>query len=298
MFRNVHIGVDGSPTGREAIALAIALAEPDARMTLAHVHGGEISAGGVLNRAFGADGPEAAQRLLEAERDAARISAELTSICAPSVGRGLHALAERQAADLLVVGSHSRGSTRVLMGDDTRGSLTLAPCAVAIAPHGYIGRPSGFATVGVGYDYSSESRVALAVARELAAWHGSKIDALYVVTLPAGTSASTPGDWTQTLENGRKYMQEKLESLKGVGATTVFGRPSDELAAFSERVDLLVVGSRNYGPIRRLLLGSTSSSLAGTARCPLLVLPRTATPEMHLADDDREGSAAPVGTSS
>ena len=159
-------------------------------------------------------------------------------------------------------------------------------------------KPSGFATVGVGYDYSGESQVALAVARELAACCGSKIDALYVVTLPAGTSASTPGDWTQTLENGRKYMQEKLESLKGVGATTVFGRPSDELAAFSERVDLLVVGSRNYGPIRRLLLGSTSSSLAGTARCPLLVLPRTATPEMHLADDDREGSAAPVGTSS
>ena len=63
MLRNVHIGVDGSPTGREAIALAIALAEPDAHMTLAHVHGGEISAGGVLNRAFGADGPEDAQRI-------------------------------------------------------------------------------------------------------------------------------------------------------------------------------------------------------------------------------------------
>ena len=297
MFRNVHIGVDGSPTGGEAIALAIALAEPDAHMTLAHVHGGEISAGGVLNRAFGADGPEDAQRLLETERDAAKISAELISICAPSVGRGLHALAERQAADLLVVGSHTRGPTRVLMGDDTRGSLTLAPCAVAIAPHGYIGHAGGFTTVGVGYDYSSESQVALAVARELAARYDSKIDALYVVTLPAGSSASTPGDWAQTLEDGRKYAQEKLESLEGVGATAVFGRPSDELAAFSERVDLLVVGSRSYGPIRRLLLGSTSSSLAGSARCPLLVLPRTAT-ETRLAGGDREGSAAPVGTSS
>jgi len=296
MFRNVHIGVDGSPTGREAIALAIALAEPDAHITLAHVHGGEISAGGVLNRAFGADGPEDAQRLLEAERDAAKISAELISICAPSVGRGLHALAERQAADLLVVGSHTRGPSRVLMGDDTRGSLTLAPCAVAIAPHRYIGRAGGFATVGVGYDCSSESQVALAVARELAARYGSKIDALYVVTLPAGTAASTPGDWAQVLEEGRKYAQEKLESAAGVAATTVFGRPSDELAAFSERVDLLVVGSRNYGPIRRLLLGSTSSSLASSARCPLLVLPRTATPQTQLAGDDREGSAAAVGT--
>jgi len=37
-----------------------------------------------------------------------------------------------------------------------------------------------------------------------------------------------------------------------------------------------VVGSRSYGPVRRLLLGSTSGKLARHAACPLLVTPRAA----------------------
>jgi nucleotide-binding universal stress UspA family protein len=276
VFRNVHIGVDGGPTGRDAIWLAVALAEPGARLTLTHVHGGEIAPGGVFGRAFGAAGPEAAQRLLEKERDAAEVDAELIHVSARSVGRGLHALAEKRGADLLVVGSHTRGPVgRVLMSDETRASLSGAPCAVAIAPRGYIAHNTGFATVGVGYDYSGGSRAALAAARELAARHGSKINALSVVTLPKG-AATRPGDWAEVLDEGRKYAQEKLKSLEGVDAIALYGLPSKELAALSDRVDLLVVGSRNHLPVRRLLLGSTSSSLACHAHCPLLVLPRAA----------------------
>jgi nucleotide-binding universal stress UspA family protein len=48
-----------------------------------------------------------------------------------------------------------------------------------------------------------------------------------------------------------------------------------ELAARSADLDLLVVGARAYGPMRRLLLGSTSSRLARHAACPLLITPRT-----------------------
>jgi hypothetical protein len=41
----------------------------------------------------------------------------------------------------------------------------------------------------------------------------------------------------------------------------------------SENVDLLVVGSRGYGSLGRLMNGSTSNYLAGHVHCPLLVLP-------------------------
>jgi hypothetical protein len=37
-----------------------------------------------------------------------------------------------------------------------------------------------------------------------------------------------------------------------------------------------VVGSRSYGPVRRLVIGSTSDYLERHARCALLVLPRAA----------------------
>jgi nucleotide-binding universal stress UspA family protein len=50
----------------------------------------------------------------------------------------------------------------------------------------------------------------------------------------------------------------------------------EELAAFGEELDLLVVGSRGYGPVKRLVIGSTSDYLERHARCSLLVLPRVA----------------------
>jgi hypothetical protein len=37
-----------------------------------------------------------------------------------------------------------------------------------------------------------------------------------------------------------------------------------------------VVGSRGWGPVRRILLGSTSARLMREAHCPVLVLPRGA----------------------
>lgn len=52
------------------------------------------------------------------------------------------------------------------------------------------------------------------------------------------------------------------------------GRPADALAAVSTDVDMMVCGSRGYGPLRTLLVGSTSHALVRRAACPVLVVPR------------------------
>jgi nucleotide-binding universal stress UspA family protein len=57
---------------------------------------------------------------------------------------------------------------------------------------------------------------------------------------------------------------------------SAYGQPAEELAVYSASLDLLIVGSRGYGPIGRLIHGSTSQQLARSARCPLLVLTRRA----------------------
>jgi len=278
MFANVIIGVDGSPTGRDAVKLGQVLAQPGGRLTLAHVYGGVPTPGHIVHGRAAQGALEGAQALLEAERDATGADAALEMFCAASVGRGLHTLAERDGADLLVVGSHSRGlAGRVLVGDDTRASLNGAPCAVAVAPRGYVARTGPLLRIGVGYDFSDESHAALAAARALAARDGAKLSALYVVSLPAwGYVAPMPANWGEIIEDDRKAAQQKVTALEGVEASAVYGLPGEELAAFGDRVDLLVVGSRNYGPVRRLVLGSTSHGLARHARCALLVLPRAA----------------------
>jgi nucleotide-binding universal stress UspA family protein len=66
---------------------------------------------------------------------------------------------------------------------------------------------------------------------------------------------------------------------------TLVGNPAELIAKESEDHDLLLVGSRGYGPVRRTLLGGVAARLARTARCPLLVLPRGAgTDPLHLAE--------------
>jgi len=51
------------------------------------------------------------------------------------------------------------------------------------------------------------------------------------------------------------------------------GRPAEALAQASHALDLLVVGSRRRGAVRRALLGSVSSPLVGRAKCPVVIAP-------------------------
>ena len=49
-------------------------------------------------------------------------------------------------------------------------------------------------------------------------------------------------------------------------------------AAVADRVDLLVLGSRGYGPVRGTLLGSVSVAVVRAAPVPVLVVPRGVEP--------------------
>jgi nucleotide-binding universal stress UspA family protein len=279
MFENVLVGVDGSSNGRDAIALASRLAGPDAKLTLAHVRTGELNPLVATTPSLPVEEQQASHELLERERADGGVQAELESIVAASVGAGLHRQAEAQGADLLVVGTSGHGSFgRVLLGDDTRAALNGSPCAVAIAARGYGGQAgSSIARIGVAYNRSPESASALAVAKALAQASGASIAALEVVSIPAyafsGLMAPAIGDSIDTMVT---EASARMSQLAGVDGRAVYGLAGEELAAFGEDLDLLVVGSRGYGPVKRLVLGSTSDFLERHARCSLLVLPRPA----------------------
>ena len=80
------------------------------------------------------------------------------------------------------------------------------------------------------------------------------------------------------------------------GGHAVYGLTGEELAAFGDEVDLLVVGSRGYGPWKRLVLGSTSDYLERHARCSLLVLPRAATQAGAREEPSQSQAAAGAGS--
>lgn len=263
-FDNVLVGVNGTSTGRDAIALADRLCARGGRLTLANI----VLMPTPTYRNFHMS-PVGKDRfeMLERERDATGVTAELTGMFAASVGSGLQQLGLDCDADLLVVGSSSTGPVRrVLVGDDARGTVAGASCPVAVAPHDYAEQADEIATVGVAYNGGAEAEAALAVAREVAAAYGARLLALTVVTPIAGAMRDVP-----TLERAAR---DSLRQFAEVEGRVAVGTAAGELAAFGDELDLLVVGSRGHGPLRRLILGSTSVQLTREARCALLIIPR------------------------
>jgi nucleotide-binding universal stress UspA family protein len=277
MFKNVLVGVDGRPNGRDAIALASRLVDSQGELTLVHVHSGALRPVHIATPGLLAAEREGSRQLLERERATVGVAAELVSVVALSPGGGLHLQAEEQGADLIVVGSTSHGAFgRAMLGNDTRAALNGAPCAVAIASLGYAEHPSPIARVGVAYDGSPESKAALAMARVLAETSGATVHALEVVSIPAyAFSGLVPPVTEESVEMMLQEATSRVQELAGVEGRVVYGLAGEELAAFGDDVDILVVGSRSYGPVRRLVLGSTSDYLERHARCSLLVLPRS-----------------------
>ena len=84
----------------------------------------------------------------------------------------------------------------------------------------------------------------------------------------------TPDD----AESGaRKYLGEVSSTLAGDVPTepvVAVGAPEQVLADESKSADLVVLGSRGYGPHRAVLVGSVSGRLVRESSSPVLVVPR------------------------
>lgn len=278
MFNNVIVGVDGRHGGRDAIALARRLMAEGGQLALAHVYPAQAMPLGTAHRELDAAERRRSLHLLSAARDEAGIEARRICIEAPSVGQGLHELAERHYADVLVIGSHRRGLIgRVFVDDDTRDALNCAPCAVAVAPTGYEERTTAVSEIGVGYNASPESGHALSVARELAVARGAKLSAFEAITLPAYFFSAPTAPVIETIDAYVDEARARIAALGDVEAHAAYGTAAEELTVYSASLDMLFVGSRGYGPLGRLMHGSTSRRLSRTARCPLIVLTRATT---------------------
>ncbi|MGZ4169141.1 MAG: universal stress protein [Solirubrobacteraceae bacterium] len=273
MFRRVLVGVDGRSGGRDAIALAQQLVASSGRLVLVNIYG--IGAFGA-SAALGSQATEA-RHLLACARQEHGLDCRMVVRLDSSPGRGLHKLAEHGRADLLVVGSSHRGGLgRAVIGDDTLAALNGAPCAVAIAPRGYVFGGPICKTIAVADDGSPESALALAAVRDLAQLRHAAIRVVAVVPLEGVPPASVlPTDWTTETVEAMRLERARLGAIPGATGDVIFGDPVAELVRLSETVDLLAVGSRGYGPLGRFVNGSVSNQLARRSHCPLLVMPRS-----------------------
>jgi nucleotide-binding universal stress UspA family protein len=216
----------------------------------------------------------------DVDRDAAAVAHHLVRnherLILADVGTGLLDIAEREGVDLLIVGRcHRSLAGHLLLGDDAHSALHRAPCTIAVAPTGYAERAHVPTRIGVAYDGSAQSQLALQHASTMAERHGASVAAKAVVQLPLYAEV---GAWSLVNSTGT-HLEAVRASLGEVGEVDVsvaVGVTRDVLKAFSETVDALFCGSRRYSTVRRVALGSTSDYLAGHSACPLFVTPARA----------------------
>ncbi len=198
---------------------------------------------------------------------------ELMPVLDPRVASGLHDLARRQDASLLVLGSsHHSGLGRVLLGGTAEQVVNGAPCPVAVAPPRFhedvaIAPP----TVGVAWDGTPAARAALTWAVDLAGAAGFGLLVIHVhPTLAHRPLGRVHGD----LEEGVALARELAADDVAVEGAQRSGDPAGELIAATEsEVGMLVVGSRAHGALARVLLGSVSGHVTRNAHAPVLVVP-------------------------
>jgi nucleotide-binding universal stress UspA family protein len=278
----ILVGIDSTGSA-DAVAFAEQFAEmTGARLRLAHAFPYDDTPSRAANLAFRDALRDEAETVL-ASVDVA--DAPHHAVADVSPPRALHELAAEHEVSLIVVGSTHRGRVgRVLPGSTGERLLHGAPCPVAIVPKGYADAKPPLRAIGVGFDGSEESEAALATASDLARRFRAVLHVIHVFdTNQIGAPAMTTPGWVSLSKETERQQRELLdrrvsEQPADVAVESVFtvGSPNRELATESEAVDLMVIGSRGYGPLHAVMLGGVSHALVRKAACPVLILPRGA----------------------
>ncbi|MBS1883706.1 MAG: universal stress protein [Actinobacteria bacterium] len=273
------VAVDAGAPGRDALELARVLCIATGSDALV-VH---VLFAGPLPMEFALlpeeEAAEATPLFEQARKALTGIEVETRAFGGGSPGAIITSLSEEEEEELdgIVLGSpHRHGPDRLLSGSVAISVLNGAKTDVFVAPPGYADEShDGLKAVAVGYLGTSESKVALRRALDLVDPAG-RIELLTVAEPPLplsfqGEDMTNPTDPEAVLAEGMKLVPEEVE----VEPRRLDGPVAPELEkAGADGVDLLVLGSRGYGPVMRVLLGSVSGHVFRHPTCPLLVARR------------------------
>ena len=219
---------------------------------------------------------------------------EYRAVSGVTAASALTSLARSESAALLAVGtSHHAVVAGVAPGSVSEQVLHEAPCPVAVVPP-ETGRPA-IARLAVACDGSSAAAEALAFARTLAEALGSPVRSIDLVVVEDDEphrilDVRDPGLFVKGPSAASEWVAREARVPAGSAEVRIVRRPGDPatvLAGMSYEYDVLLMGSRNHGPLRRVLLGSVSTRLVREARCPIVVCPRRPQREPDRGDGPR-----------
>ena len=273
----IVVGVDGSRHADAALRFAAALARwLGARLVLAAAY---VSPSSEREDAIAAERARA-EDVAESARLGVEFIGDVRSllVAGATPARALHRAADLEQADLLVVGSSERRRVAGLQpGSVAEAVLHHSACPVAVVPE-RAGEPA-FGRIGVAVEDGVAAYAALDLALRIAAGVGGgrpELDLLHIA--PPDVAFLRPG--VPAPEPEYDYTPPWLESIAGEASEHVptnvvqdAGHAGRRLVQRASGLDLLVMGSRDLGGVRRLVLGSTSAYVVRNAGCPVIVVP-------------------------
>ncbi len=281
MFDRIVVGYAGDQAGRDAVRLAAGLAA---------LLGSEMTVVFPYHPLLASVSGDAAEKQVREEVTA--LTAGIEGLASPTYHwtssswpiHGLHEMALHGEAELIVLGSARAGMADHLHVSLMERMVHGAPCAVAVAPPHYAeDPPARFLRVGVGFSTAEEGISTLRLARQLAARAGGRLEVIAGAGLEpalagyAFSSPALPEVERQIYEETKATLERATEDLDDevpVQRETIRGDPAEVLIERTRELDILMLGSRAYGPLRHALMGSVSARVIRNAHCPVLVVPR------------------------
>ena len=299
MYKVIMVPTDGSGFDREAIRVALRIAERcDAKVQLVRV----LGTGSFFGMATAADGMAVSAELVLSERDRAlgelyALAAECRATSKAIITVDLHSgpvadvlegYARRHDVDLIVISTHGRsGISRLSLGSVTDSLIrhTTIPVLVVKPPTSYLNPQvnEAFKRIVVPLDGSTLAEQILPRVMALATIEEAEIILLNVL-IPQSHSQKEIVDpnlpwWDKEIAVARLYLFRIAGRLRrnGVPVTTdiVIGdNVASAIGDFAgrERADLIAIATHGRGGLARMLRGSVAAAVMHSASMSMLVL--------------------------
>jgi nucleotide-binding universal stress UspA family protein len=288
MAWRVVIGYDGSEAAEDAVAFGLTWCRSTGDVpVVATVYPEEHPLGaGRVDAEWAAYVRELGQETLDKAQVAAGDAAIYRLVASTSAARGLADLAEDvDAAAVLVGGSRKDEGGRRRIGSVANRLLYGATVPVCVVPEAWQAPDRDLISkIGVAFVDTKDGHEALRAAVRAASRIPARLVLYSVVARSTEHYSFIAGrrdeqvfydaaraSYTQALDYAVAGVPTQLEPQ----AVLLEGDVAERLAQLGlDDLDMLVCGSRGYGPIRRVLLGGVSARLVRRSQLPVMVVPR------------------------